>query len=200
MIKTSKELIDAYKDYYEYLQTKAYAPDDDARSSIYDNLEKMKNLTAAENALLNELKSSVATKSSNQVEMTRANTILSKYRDCLENKTFILKDPPWDNYIHIQKISRDNDDICISGHIIGTNSAYTVPDICPWGTTIKGGISGLSVRIVEDKLAKVPFFDELTEISPDGIIAKMEAMTEEYKKLNDACISKFKDIVRGTSV
>lgn len=126
--------------------------------------------------------------------------ILGHYKKCLVGKTFVLKDNPWNNYVLIQEVGKEGDSLGLSGKIVGTNSAYTVPEITPWSVEIKGGFIELSKRVANEKITEIPFFAELTEISAEDVIAKMQAMCMEYKTLNDAAVAKFREILGATNV
>ena len=88
----------------------------------------------------------------------------------------------------------------MSGKNVGTDSAYTVPEIIPWSVEIKGGFIELSKRVANKKITEIPFFAEITEISAEDVIAKMKAMCREYKTLNDVAVAKFREILGATNV
>lgn len=199
MIDTPKELIKAYKDYHDYLKTKIYAPDRVQRSNIYYRLQKIAKRTDTEEALLKELQQSVGD-SMNLDVVNLTEKIIEEYRKCLVGKTFILKENPWDVYVYIQEVKQDEDSVHLQGKLVGTNSAYTTPEITPWGIAIKGGITGLSRRVANECLTEIPFFSELTEVPVEVVIARMEDLNTQYKALNDAAIAKFREIVGGSNV
>lgn len=199
MIDTPKELIKAYKDYHDYLKTKIYAPDRVQRSNIYNRLQKIAKRTDTEEALLKELQQNVGDSMNLDVENLTAK-IIEEYHKCLVGKAFILKENPWDVYVYIQEVKQDEDSVHLQGKLVGTDSAYTVPDITPWGVAIKGGITGLSRRIANECLTEIPFFSELTEVPIETVIARMEAMNVKYKALNDAAVAKFREIVGSPNV
>lgn len=201
MIETPKELITAYQDYHDYLKTRIYEPDRVQRANILNRLQQIKKRTAAEDALLKELEASLGESTALNLDAEKlCLDILGHYKKCLVGKTFVLKDNPWDNYVLIQEVGKEGDSLGLSGRLVGTDSAYTVPEITPWSVEIKGGFIELSKRVANEKITEIPFFAELTEISAEEVIAKMQAMCMEYKTLNDAAVAKFREILGATNV
>lgn len=201
MIETPKELITAYQVYHDFLKTRIYEPDRVQRANILNRLQQIKKRTAAEDALLKELEASLGASTALNLDAEKlCLDILGYYKKCLVGKTFVLKDNPWNNYVLIQEVGKEGDSLGLSGKIVGTNSAYTVPEITPWSVEIKGGFIELSKRVANEKITEIPFFAELTEISAEDVIAKMQAMCMEYKTLNDAAVTKFREILGATNV
>lgn len=201
MIETPKELITAYQVYHDYLKTRIYEPDRVQRANILNRLQQIKKRTAAEDALLKELEASLGASTALNLDAEKlCLDILGHYKKCLVGKTFVLKDHPWDNYVLIQEVGKEGDSLGLSGRLVGTDSAYTVPEITPWSVEIKGGFIELSKRVANEKITEIPFFAELTEISAEDVIAKMQAMCIEYKTLNDAAVTKFREILGATNV
>jgi hypothetical protein len=201
MIETPKELITAYQVYHDYLKTRIYEPDRVQRANILNRLQQIKKRTAAEDALLKELEASLGESTALNLDAEKlCLDILGHYKKCLVGKTFVLKDNPWDNYVLIQEVGKEGDSLGLSGKLVGTDSAYTVPEITPWSVEIKGGFIELSKRVANEKITEIPFFAELTEISTEEVIAKMQAMCMEYKTLNDAAVAKFCEILGATNV
>lgn len=201
MIETPKELITAYQVYHDFLKTRIYEPDRVQRANILNRLQQIKKRTAAEDALLKELEASLGASTALNLDAEKlCLDILGHYKKCLVGKTFVLKDNPWNNYVLIQEVGKEGDSLGLSGKIVGTNSAYTVPEITLWSVEIKGGFIELSKRVANEKITEIPFFAELTEISAEDVIAKMQAMCMEYKTLNDAAVTKFREILGATNV
>ena len=126
---------------------------------------------------------------------------MGHYKKCLVGKTFVVKGTLWNkNFLLIQEVGKEGDSLRLSGKLVGTDSAYTVPEITPWSVEIKGGFLELSKRVANEKITEIPFFAELTEISAEEVIAKMEAMCKEYKTLNDAAVAKFREILGAANV
>ena len=201
MIETPKELITAYQVYHDFLKTRIYEPDRVQRANILTRLQQIKKRTAAEDALLKELEASLDAVTALNLDAEKlCRDILGHYKKCLVGKTFVLKDNPWNNYILIQEVDKESDSLVLSGKLVGTDSAYTVPEITPWSMEIKGGFIELSKRVANEKITEIPFFAELTEISAEEVIAKMEDMGKNYKTLNDAAVAKFREILEATNV
>lgn len=202
MIETPKELISAYQVYHDYLKTRIYEPDRVQRADILNRLQQINKRTAAEDELLKELEAFLGASTALNLEAEKlCLDILGHYKKCLEGKMFVVKGTLWNNnYLLIQEVGKEGDSLRLSGKLVGTDSAYTVPEITPWSVEIKGGFIELSKRVANEKIVEIPFFAELTEISAEEVIAKMESMCNEYKKLNDASIAKFREIVGGSNV
>lgn len=201
MIETPKELITAYKAYHDYLNTRIYEPDRVQRANILNRLQQIKERTAAEDALLKELEAYLDASTTLNLDAEKlCLDILAHYKKCLVDKTFVLKEHPWNKYVLIQDVVKKGDSIRLSGKIVGTDSAYTVPEIIPWSVEFKDGFIELSKRVANENMAEIPFFKELTEISAEEIVAKMEAMCKEYKALNDAAVAKFREMLGHVNV
>lgn len=202
MIETPKELIKAYQVYHDYLKTRIYEPDRVQRANILNRLQQIKNRTAAEDALLKELEAFLGASTALNLDAEKlCLDILGHYKKCLVGKTFVVKGTLWNkNFLLIQEVGKEGDSLRLSGKLVGTDSAYTVPEITPWSVEIKGGFLELSKRVANEKITEIPFFAELTEISAEEVIAKMEAMCKEYKTLNDAAVAKFREILGAANV
>ena len=201
MIETPKELITAYKAYHDYLNTRIYEPDRVQRANILNRLQQIKERTAAEDALLKELEAYRDASTTLNLDAEKlCLDILAHYKKCLVGKTFVLKEHPWNMYVLIQDVVKKGDSIRLSGKIVGTDSAYTVPEIIPWSVEFKDGFIELSKRVANENMAEIPFFKELTEISAEEIVVKMEAMCKEYKALNDAAVAKFREMLGHDNV
>jgi hypothetical protein len=171
------------------------------RANILNRLQQINNRTVAEDALLKELEAFLGASTALNLDAEKlCLDILGHYKKCLVGKTFVLKDNPWDNYVLIQEVGKEGDSLGLSGKIIGTDSAYTVPEITPWSVEIKGGFIELSKRVANEKLTEIPFFTELTEISAEEVIAKMTALCMKYKTLTDATVAKFREILGAANV
>ena len=201
MIETPKELITAYQNFHDYIHARIYEPDRLQRANILNRLHQIKERTVAEDALLKELEASLDASTSLNLDFEKLCVdILVHYKKCLEGKTFVLKEQPWNKYVLIQNVVKKGDSLILSGKLVGTDSAYTVPEIIPWSVEIKGGFIELSKRVANKKITEIPFFAEITEISAEDVIAKMKAMCREYKTLNDVAVAKFREILGATNV
>lgn len=201
MIETPKELITAYQAFHDYINTRIYEPDRLQRANILNRLQQIKERTVAEDALLKELEASLDARTLLNLDLEKLCVdILVPYKKCLEGKTFVLKEHPVNKYVLIQNVVKKGDSLILSGKNVGTDGAYTVPEIIPWSVEIKGAFIELSKRVANEKITEIPFFAEITEISAEDVIAKMKAMCMEYKTLNDAAVAKFREIMGDTNM